>query len=96
MSNEEVEGNIIAGTFDQLRDEFTVERVKHFTTQSTLNNKQLDAVYNYLDKRKGEVDGQVLTLFDQLPVQLTQEEIHDLLDDLKQIRNKQHHLREDM
>jgi hypothetical protein len=79
-------GSIISGEFDEFMNEFSIEQVKTFYTKSTLTENQLDAIYDYLHKHKDEGDGQILTLYDQLPVRLTQEETNQLLEDLNKIK----------
>ncbi|MCT8138432.1 hypothetical protein H1D32_12165 [Anaerobacillus sp. CMMVII] len=81
-----INGNIISGEFDEQMNEFSLESVKHFLTTSTLRKNQLDSLYDYLNKHKDEADGQVLTLYDQLPVRLNQEETNQLLADLDKIK----------
>ncbi|MBO8178257.1 MAG: hypothetical protein H0Z31_12465 [Bacillus sp. (in: Bacteria)] len=82
-----LQGDIISGEFNQLKNEFYLQRVKHFTTNSTLNENQLKTLYDYLNKHKNEADGQILTLYDQMPVRLSQEEINQLMNELDKIKN---------
>ncbi len=86
-----VEGNIISGEFDEQKNEFALQKVKHFTTESILKEYQLNDLYDYLIIHKLEADGQVLTLYDQMPVLLNQKEIHEFIDDLKKIRSFYHY-----
>ncbi|WP_188206976.1 hypothetical protein [Alkalibacillus aidingensis] len=83
----DVNGEIISGQFDQPNNEFSLKRVKHLTTESTLNEAQIDSLYQYLERHKYEDGGQVITLYDQIPFQLDQEEIMQLIDDLKQVKS---------
>ncbi|WP_394217660.1 hypothetical protein [Halobacillus trueperi] len=83
----DVNGKIIRGEFDHINDEFVLNQVKHFTTQSTLNKDQLDTIYDYLNNHKDEEDGQILTLNEQMLVRLSQEESSQFIEDLNQIRN---------
>ncbi len=82
----DVNGKIIRGEFDRINDEFVLNQVKHFTTQSTLNKDQLDTIYDYLNNHKDEEDGQILTLNEQMLVRLSQEESSQFIEDLNQIR----------
>jgi hypothetical protein len=59
----------------------------HHPTNSTLNENQLKTLYDYLNKHKNEDDGQILTLYDQMPVRLSQEEINQLMNELDKIKN---------
>lgn len=81
-----LEGNIIGGEFDSALNEFSLQTFKHFETQSTMKQIQVDSLYNYLSKHKNEEDGQVLTLYDQMPMILTQDEVNQLLEDLEKVK----------
>ncbi|WP_220127283.1 hypothetical protein [Halobacillus locisalis] len=83
----DVNGKIIQGTFDQVNDEFVLNQVKHFTTQSILNKDQFDKIYDYLNNHKDEADDQILTLNEQMLVRLSQEESSQFIEDLNQIRD---------
>ncbi|MGP4078323.1 hypothetical protein ACTWQL_00290 [Pseudalkalibacillus sp. R45] len=83
-------GNIISGDFDQVNNEFMLERVKQFTTESALNEKQLNTLYEYLNKNADVTDGLILTLYDQMLVHLSQEDISQFLKDLNEIRTFYH------
>ena len=86
----DVNGKIIRGEFDRVNDEFVLNQVKHFTTQTTLNKDQLDTIYEYLNNHKDEEDGQILTLNEQMLVRLSQEESSQFIEDLNQIRDLYH------
>jgi hypothetical protein len=47
----------------------------------------MESVYHYLKKHENDPDGQIVTLYDQLPVRLTQAEINQLLSDLERIKS---------
>lgn len=80
-----LEGSIITGQFDQQKNEFSIEQVKHLTTQSTLKANQVNSLRQYLSKHINDDGGQVVTLYDQIPVRLNQSEIEALIDDLVHI-----------
>ncbi|WP_062239365.1 hypothetical protein [Fictibacillus sp. FJAT-27399] len=80
-------GNIISGEFDEGMNEFSLQQVKHLTTQSTLSVSQLNKLYGYLQKHQSDLDGQVITLYDAMPIRLSQEEIGLLLQDLGNIQS---------
>ncbi|WP_163536191.1 hypothetical protein [Gracilibacillus sp. YIM 98692] len=86
----ELSGKIISGHFDQPNNEFSLQRVKHFYTESTLKKSQIDSLYEYLDKHKHQDDGQIITLYDQLPFHLSQEEVMELIGDLNEIKSLYH------
>ncbi|WP_173917682.1 hypothetical protein [Halobacillus sp. Marseille-Q1614] len=83
-------GDIITGEFDQFNDEFVLQQVKQFSTSSILNKDQFNSIYEYLNSHKGEMDGQVLTLNEQMLVRLSKEEADLFINDLNEIRNFYH------
>lgn len=82
-----LEGNILSGEFDHDKNEFAIQKVKEFNTQSVINQNQLANLYEYLEKHQSDQDGQIITLYDQMPVRLSQVEIQQLLHDLKKIQS---------
>ncbi|QKY68382.1 hypothetical protein [Lentibacillus sp. CBA3610] len=80
-------GEIISGEFDQQTEEFILQQVKHLSTETTLNEKQLTNLSDYLSKKKHDPDGQVLTLYDQILIRLNQEEVEQFLTDLDTIKS---------
>lgn len=85
-----VKGNIIAGEFDSTINEFSLQRVKNFETESVLNEDQLNNIYHYLKKHQHEEDGQIITLYDQMLVRLAQNEVNQLLVDLEKVMSLYH------
>lgn len=85
-----VEGKIISGEFDQSLNEFSLQRVKSFETQSIFKECQMESVYKYLKKHENDHDGQIVTLYDQMPVRLTQSEINELISDLERVMSLYH------
>ncbi|PLS05421.1 hypothetical protein [Neobacillus cucumis] len=85
-----LEGNIIAGEFDSTMNEFSLQRVKNFDLESVLKQNQLNQIYQYLIKHQNEEDGQFITLYDQLPVRLSQSEINQLIGDLEKVMSMYH------
>ncbi|MGI8316281.1 hypothetical protein [Halobacillus mangrovi] len=83
----EIIGQIISGSYNEMQEEFTLNQVKHLQTTSVLKENQVNQLYEYLEKHKDEVDGQVLSLYDQLLVRLSQEDIHKFLADLERLRD---------
>ncbi|WP_394236873.1 hypothetical protein [Niallia oryzisoli] len=86
----QLKGNIISGEFDEQMNEFTLQQMKHFSTESTIKENQLNALYHYLKKHENEPDGQVITLYDQMPVYLSQEDIKHFLSDLEKVQSLYH------
>lgn len=87
-----IKGDIISGEFDEYRNEFALQQVKHFYMESTINGNQLNTLYDYLKKHVNEDEGQIITLYDQMPVSLTSEETSHFIGDLEKIRTTFHNL----
>lgn len=85
-----LEGTIISGEFDERMNEFSVQRVKDFNIESTLKASQLKSLYDYLKKHQDDTDGQIITLYDQMPVRLSQEEINLLISDFEKVQSMYH------
>jgi len=85
-----VQGTIIAGEFDSTMNEFSIQKVKDFETESILNVNQINNVYNYLKKHQDEEDGQIITLYDQMPVRLAQNEVNQLISDIERVMSMFH------
>ncbi len=90
VNNMKVNGVIISGEFDHTLNEFSLQKVKHFYTESTLRQSQVNLLYDYLEKHHQEEGGQFITLYDQLPVKLSQNEMNQLLNDLKKVKELYH------
>lgn len=84
-----VNGTILSGQFDETENVFTLESIKSFYTVTTLNEKQIQNLSSYLEKHQAD-DGQVVSLFDQLLIRLSKEEVKSLLNDLTQIESLYH------
>ncbi|PLS17989.1 hypothetical protein CVD28_09905 [Bacillus sp. M6-12] len=82
-----LEGHIISGDFDQANNEFSLQRVKNLSTESVLNQAQINNIYSYLKQNQNDSSGQILTLYDQMPVHLSQDEINQLILDLEQVQS---------
>lgn len=85
-----IQGTILLGIFDESENEFTLQQVKHHTTESSLQKNQLHAIYKYLIHHQEDKEGLVLTLYDQMPVKLTQDEISKILRDIEEINQYFH------
>jgi hypothetical protein len=84
-----IKGDILSGEFDEADNVFTLQTIKSFQTETTLKKSQLESLYGYLENHKDE-DGQVISLFDQLLIRLSQEEVKTLLADLENISKIYH------
>lgn len=85
MNMNQFEGTMISGKFDEEENIYMLERVKHFSTQTALNNEQLDRLCSYLRNRINE-GGQILSLYDQVLVPLNKDELIALLHDLEKVQ----------
>lgn len=85
-----MQGTIIAGEFDTSMNEFSLQKVKNLNTESVLKENQLNNIYHYLKKHQHEDDGQIITLYDQMPLHLTQNEINELICDLERVMSMYH------
>ncbi|WP_415818193.1 hypothetical protein [Mesobacillus thioparans] len=85
-----MQGTIIAGEFDSSMNEFSLQKVKNLNTESVLKENQLNNIYHYLKKHQHEDDGQIITLYDQMPLHLTQNEINELICDLERVMSMYH------
>ncbi|WML49118.1 hypothetical protein RCG23_03190 [Neobacillus sp. PS3-34] len=85
-----VKGNIIAGEFDSTINEFSLQKVKNFETESVLNEDQLNNIYHYLKKHQHEEDGQIITLYEKMLVRLAQNEVNQLIVDLEKVMSLYH------
>ncbi|WP_045521507.1 hypothetical protein [Neobacillus niacini] len=85
-----LQGTIIAGEFDSSLNEFSILKVKNFNTESVLNENQINNIYHYLKKHEHEDDGQIITLYDQMPVHLSQNEINQFICDLERVMSMYH------
>ncbi|MDQ1146559.1 hypothetical protein QE429_003386 [Bacillus sp. SORGH_AS 510] len=85
-----VQGTIIVGEFDSAMNEFSIQRVKDFEIESVLKVNQINNVYHYLKKHQDEEDGQIITLYDQMPVHLAKNEVNQLITDLERVLSMYH------
>jgi uncharacterized protein YbaR (Trm112 family) len=81
---EQYKGEIFSGEFSKDNDNFYLTQVKSMETGSELSLTQLIQLRNYLAKHQ---DDFMLTVNDQIPVMLNEEEMDLLLDDLSNILN---------
>jgi hypothetical protein len=85
-----LQGTIISGEFDSSMNEFSLQKVKNFNTESVLKENQINNIYHYLKVHQSENDGQIITLYDQMPVLLSQKEINQLICDLERVMSMYH------
>ncbi|KKE77539.1 hypothetical protein DTX80_06105 [Bacilli bacterium] len=81
---EQYKGDIFSGEFLEDNENFYLTQVKSMETGSELSLTQLIQLRNYLAKQQ---DNFMLTVNDQIPIMLKEEEMDLLLDDLSNILN---------
>ncbi|MEH7483525.1 hypothetical protein V7157_21160 [Neobacillus drentensis] len=81
---------MISGEFDSSMNEFSLQKVKNFNTESVLKENQINNIYHYLKKHQHEEDGQIITLYDQMLVRLAQNEVNQLIVDLEKVMSLYH------
>lgn len=79
-------GQLISGDLDLETNEFEWKQFKQLSMESVLTEYQLNKLHDYLNQTNNET-GQVLTLYDQMPIYLKQEDVNQILDDLEKIRS---------
>jgi len=77
------EGTLLYGNYDE--DAFKLKRIKNIYTETALNEQQLTDLYTYLEKHANDNEGQVISLYDQLLLKLSPDEVKVLLSDLAEI-----------
>ncbi|KAA6450534.1 hypothetical protein P9D34_17295 [Bacillus swezeyi] len=85
-----IEGQIMSGDFDDEMNVFSLKKIKQFQTQTSLKENQLQALQQYLKQHEHDEDGQIITLYDQMLVPLSQEDIKALLHDLSKVQSLYH------
>jgi hypothetical protein len=83
-----IEGRIISGEYDNEMNVFTIQKLKQFFVESVLQPHQLQHLSDYLKNHQNEEEGQILILYDQMPVKLSQEEIKQFIADLDEIQSR--------
>lgn len=81
------EGTMIYGNYDDEND-FTVKRIKNIFTETSLNEVQIQNLYNYLSNHVNDEDGQIVSFYDQLLLKLSPEEVKVLLADLEGVMER--------
>ncbi|SDK06211.1 hypothetical protein [Sediminibacillus albus] len=79
------DGVLFSGEFSEDEELFYLRRVKNLQTQSILSNRQLHQLQDYLAKQHSQQEGCTITVNDQIPVLLAQEEAEQLLTELASI-----------
>ncbi|WP_085993787.1 hypothetical protein [Oceanobacillus senegalensis] len=82
-------GAIFSGELDKKNETFYLTEVKSLTTGSTLSLNQLEQMYSYLGKQQ---DSCMLTVNDQIPVLIQENEKNELINDLHHILKNLNHV----
>jgi hypothetical protein len=69
---------------------FIYRGLKAHTTTSIMKKNQCLNLTNYLKNHVDDKDGQIITLYDQMLVPLSQEEIKQFINDLEEIESNYH------
>ncbi|MBU8683342.1 hypothetical protein MOB49_10725 [Bacillus haynesii] len=85
-----IEGQIMSGDFDDEMNVFSLKKIKQFQTQTSLKESQLRALQQYLRQHEHDESGQIITLYDQMLVPLSQDDIKALLHDLTKVQSLYH------
>lgn len=75
-------GEILSGEMDRDQASFYLTEVKSMETRSEVSLKQLKLLWDYVVKQE---DTFMLTINDQIPILLNNEEVTSLLDDISKI-----------
>ncbi|AMX83394.1 hypothetical protein GS3922_06700 [Geobacillus subterraneus] len=86
-----INGRLITGTYDEQGTAFTIQRFKTFPVESVLRQSELEQLEAYLRRHETEQEGQVVILYDQMPVWLSADEVGQCLADLEAIRSQWPH-----
>ncbi|NPC94043.1 hypothetical protein HOO54_17920 [Bacillus sp. WMMC1349] len=85
-----IEGQILSGHFDTENNVFSVKKIKQFETRTSLKENQLQALQQYLKQHVDDEEGQIISLYDQMLVPLSQKDIKDFLNDLTKVQSLYH------
>lgn len=83
----QIEGNLISGQFDNEEKVFSLQKVKNFSIQTNLNETLTNNLYSYLKINEKEESGVILTLYDQVPILITRNEVKQFINDLERVKN---------
>jgi hypothetical protein len=75
---------IFSGEIDVNSQDYTLKEIKNIATQSVISKQQLESLYDYLSRQKGD-EFVTITINDQIPLMLNNLEVGQLLHELEQI-----------
>ncbi|WP_226035988.1 hypothetical protein [Aquibacillus saliphilus] len=79
------EGSIFSGNYSNDDHSFYLKKVKQLDTESTLSIKQIGVLKDYLSRQSELGDSCTITVNDQIPLLLKEEEVDVLLKELNTI-----------
>ncbi|QTN00259.1 hypothetical protein ERJ70_13695 [Sediminibacillus dalangtanensis] len=79
------DGVLFSGEFSDDDELFYLRRVKNLQTQSILSNRQLEQLHHYLSRQNNRQESCTITVNDQIPILLNQQEAKQLLSELDEI-----------
>ncbi|KHF38969.1 hypothetical protein [Halalkalibacter okhensis] len=85
-----INGQIISGEFNPEDNEFLLQKIKNQSTASVIKERQFQRLYRYLKEHQDTEANQIITLYDQLLIPLSRDEIKQLITDLEKIRPLYH------
>ena len=85
-----IKGDLISGQFDSGEKVFSLQKVKNFPIQTELTERLTDHLYRYLKVNEQDEEGLILTLYDQMPIMITRNEVQQLLRDLERVKTLFH------
>ncbi|MFC0472144.1 hypothetical protein ACFFHM_16955 [Halalkalibacter kiskunsagensis] len=85
-----INGQIISGEFDKEMNEFILQKIKNQPTESIIKESQFSRLYRYLKEQEGSTGYQVITLYDQMLIPLSKDDLKALLSDLERLQHLYH------
>ncbi|MBN8234578.1 hypothetical protein JF544_04920 [Halobacillus kuroshimensis] len=80
------QGELVSGAYIKETNQFDMQQIKHFQTNSILSEDQLIHLNEYLEKHRNDTS-HVLTINEQMLVPLNRMDVHKILEDFTAIRN---------
>ncbi|WP_078546810.1 hypothetical protein [Litchfieldia alkalitelluris] len=80
--------NIIQGEI--VDNQYILKQVKQLSTQSVMKKQQIKQLSDYLAKSIHHDDQHLITINDQLPIRLNNDEVNQLLNELEMIERSLH------
>jgi hypothetical protein len=78
-------GNLLEGEYQKFNNQFFIKQIKNIPTESTLTSKQIETLTRYLGHQISQNESCIITVNDQLPIQLSKQDASSLHHDLTDI-----------